>query len=302
MRKAPIKLPGTATLLAFEAAARWASFTRAAAELNSSQPAISRHVADLEARLGAPLFHRGSGGLSLTRDGEILRGAVTVGLGEIGGAIADIRARVAKPSVTVACSYDIAHLVLMPRYAELGAAIGGAGLKVLATEFEHIADLRGENIDLALAGGAPLDKRDSFVPVFPERVRPVAAPAFWERVGRVSNPSDLVPLPLLELEKPNFGWTDWPSWFHHLAPDVAPPSPAKRYPNYVYALEAAAAGEGVALGWDGYWEAYREAGRLTPANIAPLTTGGGCFAAPTPARTSPDLVEKLLTVLRTIAA
>ncbi|MBO6782009.1 MAG: LysR family transcriptional regulator [Alphaproteobacteria bacterium] len=48
------------------------SFTAAAARLRVAQPALSRQIAALEQDLGAPVFVRGPGGVSLTAHGEIL--------------------------------------------------------------------------------------------------------------------------------------------------------------------------------------------------------------------------------------
>ena len=59
-------------LRAFEAAARHLSFTRAGLELCVSQGAVSQQVAQLEARIGAPLFRRLPRGLALTDEGLAL--------------------------------------------------------------------------------------------------------------------------------------------------------------------------------------------------------------------------------------
>jgi LysR family nitrogen assimilation transcriptional regulator len=45
-------------------------FRRAASDLHISQSALSRAVATIEARVGAPLFHRSGGGVTLTPVGE----------------------------------------------------------------------------------------------------------------------------------------------------------------------------------------------------------------------------------------
>jgi DNA-binding transcriptional LysR family regulator len=45
-------------------------FRRAAADLHISQSALSRAIATIEARVGAPLFHRTSQGVTLTAVGE----------------------------------------------------------------------------------------------------------------------------------------------------------------------------------------------------------------------------------------
>ncbi|MEM7652622.1 MAG: LysR family transcriptional regulator, partial [Pseudomonadota bacterium] len=51
-------LPPFSALIAFDAAARHGTFTKAAQEQNVSQPAISRRVAMLERDLGCSLFDR----------------------------------------------------------------------------------------------------------------------------------------------------------------------------------------------------------------------------------------------------
>lgn len=59
-------LPSLQSLLAFEAAARHLSFTRAAQELELTQTAISHQIKTLEDRLGTKLFVRVRNALSLT--------------------------------------------------------------------------------------------------------------------------------------------------------------------------------------------------------------------------------------------
>src|ERR1051326_35410 len=61
-----------ARLRAFAAVARAGSFSRAADELYVSQPAVSKHVASLEAELGAALVVRRRPGIRLTPAGEVL--------------------------------------------------------------------------------------------------------------------------------------------------------------------------------------------------------------------------------------
>jgi DNA-binding transcriptional LysR family regulator len=61
-----------ARLRAFAAVARTRSFSRAAAALYVSQPAVSRHVASLEAELGMQLVQRRRTGTTLTPAGELL--------------------------------------------------------------------------------------------------------------------------------------------------------------------------------------------------------------------------------------
>lgn len=59
-------------VLTFREVAHLGSFSRAAAALNLTQPAVSQQVAALERQLGARLLDRGPGGLTLTPAGELL--------------------------------------------------------------------------------------------------------------------------------------------------------------------------------------------------------------------------------------
>jgi predicted ATPase/DNA-binding transcriptional LysR family regulator len=61
-----------ARLRAFAALARRGSFSGAAEELYVSQPAVSKHLAALEAEVGKPLVARGRSGSPLTPAGELL--------------------------------------------------------------------------------------------------------------------------------------------------------------------------------------------------------------------------------------
>ena len=53
-------------LQVFVSVARTMSFTRAATELNVSQPAVTRHIRELESAVGQPLFERHGSSISLT--------------------------------------------------------------------------------------------------------------------------------------------------------------------------------------------------------------------------------------------
>lgn len=60
-------------LKVFDAVARHLSFTRAARELYVSQPAISKHIQELEAEYGCRLFERQGSRIALTAAGRLLQ-------------------------------------------------------------------------------------------------------------------------------------------------------------------------------------------------------------------------------------
>src|SRR4030042_2850876 len=60
------------SFLVFHNVAKFKSFSRAADELFISQPAVSKHIRELEQKIGMGLIRRGRGGFDLTEAGQIL--------------------------------------------------------------------------------------------------------------------------------------------------------------------------------------------------------------------------------------
>jgi len=85
------KLPPLNALRAFEAGARHLSFTKAAAELNVTQAAVSHQVKALEEHLGYPLFKRMTRKLGLTEQGRMLFPVVSEAFMRIAETADDLR-------------------------------------------------------------------------------------------------------------------------------------------------------------------------------------------------------------------
>jgi len=86
-------LPSSNALFVFDAAARNGSFTAAAAELNVTQPAVSRMLGRFEQHLGVRLFDRTAGGAILTEEGELLYRRVLDGFRSIESGLIEIERR-----------------------------------------------------------------------------------------------------------------------------------------------------------------------------------------------------------------
>src|SRR4051794_41602866 len=93
MPDAARRLPLLSALPYLEAAARLGSFSAAARELNATQPAVSHHIARLEAELGVSLFVRGHRGAVLTPEARQLVLAVQQGFDGIAQAAGELRRR-----------------------------------------------------------------------------------------------------------------------------------------------------------------------------------------------------------------
>ncbi|MEM7068056.1 MAG: LysR family transcriptional regulator [Pseudomonadota bacterium] len=266
MVKRRYNIPSSGSLIAFESAARHLNFTRAADELNTSQSAVSRYVSELEDRIGHKLFLRGKRELALTQNGQRLYAAVSNGLDRINSELEYLKGKSAPKMLTITCSHEVSHLYLMPRYQELQTAIGeDVNLNVLTQEYNLVDLLDSALYDVALTYRKP-DTQAPSVPsnvVLAERVRPLCSPNVLEahRTAFSRSPDEWPKIPLLDINKPNEGWTSWREWleFQNVEPDRFE---YRFMTNYVYLLEAAAAGQGIILGWQGLVDRYVENGSL----------------------------------------
>jgi putative choline sulfate-utilization transcription factor len=244
------RLPPMQALTMFESAARLASFTAAARELGSTQPAVSQRVVQLEEALGAPLFERGHRGVSLTEDGQHLYEAVRHALDTIRSATAEIRARRTPQTLTLSTDFGFATYWLMPRLSQFKALMPDVDVKIVTSQ--SVFDPSHDQADIAIAFGdenADWTARGA-IKLFPERVTPVCSPAFLAAHPQLATPSDLLGVPLLHLEPTHPArWLSWADWF--AAHDLDAPAAHRGITFNSFALVAHAAimGQGVALGW-----------------------------------------------------
>lgn len=121
-----------AQLDVFRAVLRHGGMTKAAAALGLGQPHVSRAVLQLEAELGFPLFARGHGSASPTREGEAFAREVErtyAGLDHLRRAARQIRELGAGP-LRVACQPSLAARLLPRAVRRLNAEHPGAQVAV----------------------------------------------------------------------------------------------------------------------------------------------------------------------------
>ncbi|WP_288392528.1 LysR substrate-binding domain-containing protein [uncultured Herbaspirillum sp.] len=195
MRISP--LPPLPSLIAFEAAMRHGSFTRAAAELHLTQSAISRQIAQLERFLGKKLFLREPRALRLTVSGQRYAALVQRLLVDCAEATEDVMKRKGHQELTVACSQGGAVLWLTPRLARFRAQYPDCHLRLIVND--SLAQLSETDFDMGiyfLRDGPPsgLAARR----LYDEEVFPVCSPAYLG--GRSLSPAELRHETLLMLE------------------------------------------------------------------------------------------------------
>lgn len=131
------------------ALARTGSMSAAAAQLALSQPSVSRALAELEARLGQPLFVRHARGVRATALGELLVEAAE-GVESSMQAFAR-RARgasAARGTVRIAATEVIGTEVILPRLRELRASCPQLSVELVLDN--RVSDLTRGEADLAV--------------------------------------------------------------------------------------------------------------------------------------------------------
>lgn len=275
MDRKPGPLPPLQTLRAFEAAARLASFTRAAAELNVTQGAISRQVRNLEERLGVELFRRADRRIALTPAGSQFRSAVRGALERIAEATAELDVRGADGPVTIGASSALASLWLMPRLAAFRRSEPDLEIRVLASDHDFEPDAGHVDLLITYAGAPP--SGDDVRHLFDEVIYPVCGPDYLGGGRGPRTAVDLLAETLLVLDDDHPDWIGWPTWFARA--DVAHQAPRRsiRVNSYPMLLQAAVAGQGIALGWGHLVDDLVGAGNLVPLSLDRLRTTGAFF-------------------------
>lgn len=235
-------------LRAFEAAARQQSFTAAAVELGTTQPAISQQIKRLEEQLATRLFDRIYRGIELTEAGIVLFEQVQLGLQNIDAGLAAISAQDQHEVLQVATDFAFAAYWLMPRLHRFHAANPNVDVSLVTSERSH--NMLRSDIDVAVLFGDGRFKQGESHWLFSEEVFPVCSPLLLkDRALPLPVPS-LLELPLLHLRGENSSnWFDWSGVFRELGITSAPAPGQLRFDNYTLLIQAAIGGQGVAIGW-----------------------------------------------------
>jgi len=233
-------LPPLNALRAFDAAARHNSFTGAAAELRVSHAAISRHVRQLEARLGVLLFRKLGRGVTLTDDGAAYLEPVARAFDIIGEATASVAKTPASLAVSVSAEPIFAARWLVPRLVRFQQQ--HADIEVFIDATPNLANLAKDEADLGIRygrGGWPGLKQDLITAA---SLYAVASPKLMGRRRTPPTPFDLASLPLLHEDRGDM----WRRWFAAAgAPKLAPATGP--HLSYTLTIDAAIAGQGIAL-------------------------------------------------------
>ncbi|WP_439573470.1 transcriptional regulator GcvA [Phreatobacter sp.] len=272
MSKKRYDLPPLDFIQGFEAAARHLSFTRAARELFLTQSAVSRQIKTLEEALETHLFERRHRSLALTDDGRAFYDMSVEVLNRVQQSIDQMKRRRATNQLAVTTTTGFASLWLIPRLNRFTRTRPEIEVRIVAND--RTLNLDRSLIDVAIrympANAVPPDAET----LFGEAIQPVCSPALVaDNAAPLRRPEDLKSHTLLHLDygPAHKTWYDWGTWLTSFGLDDLRPAGTLHFTRYDQMIQAAIAGQGVALGLSPLIDEQIRTGQLVAAfeKIAP---------------------------------
>ncbi|WP_298835887.1 LysR substrate-binding domain-containing protein [uncultured Roseobacter sp.] len=257
------QLPPLNGLRAFDVAGRRLSFRAAAEELGVTQGAVAQQVRQLEAHLGVTLFDRLPKGLALTQSGRRYHSRIAAAFLELQEATADLRPEPGRVVISVTPTFAAKWLI--PNLPDFSARHPDTDLRIMATE--KISSFHSDGIDLAIRQGAsPFGAALRAIRLFDQEIIAIASP-YLPGVGQSGSAASLAGLPKIH--------DTHGLWAAFLAENgISDEAPRNlRLSQTALAIDAAAAGQGVALASRFLVERDLKAGRLIQIGEACLHGG-----------------------------
>lgn len=265
-----IVLPPFAALKAFAAVGHGGGIRKGADLLGVSHAIVSRHLSDLEQRLGTLLLNRKTG--QLTKAGTTYHLAISRAIADMEAATAAVESR-RRTSLTIWCSPGFALHWLTKRLPDFGGVRNRPIIDLRSTDSEPAFEREEADGDIRyLPGGARSSGAQDvrILELARPQVFPVASPEFLAGIGRpIETAADLLQLPLIEETND----AEWRLWFD--AQGVNVPSfkpPVARYGQAHLTMAAARAGQGIALS-----NRYLVAEDLAASRLHVVEPGNGQF-------------------------
>lgn len=193
-------------LAIFAEVARTRSFTRAAAKLGMSQPALSRAMRTLEEHLGVRLLARTTRSVSPTEAGEHLLGVLSARFEEIDAELALLSKFRDRPAgkLRVTSGEHPAITILQPALSRI--LLDHPDIHVEIIVDYGMTDIVAEGYDAGVRLGEQVAKDMIAVRIGPDmRMAVVGAPAYFARHPRPKTPHDLIRHNCITIRLPTYG-------------------------------------------------------------------------------------------------
>ncbi|QIG92927.1 MULTISPECIES: LysR substrate-binding domain-containing protein [unclassified Bradyrhizobium] len=237
------------SLQAFEAAARHGSFTGAASELGITATAVGQLVRGLEDWTGRPVFRRSRSGkerLSVTEEADAALKEITRGLDALEEGVKRLRGSKARATVLVTASQALVANWLIFRLERFNRSHRGIDVRLDVSD--RLLDLTSGEADVGLRCGPGTWKGVTATKLMDEEVIAVASPLIVPR-DRKSIGKWLASQTLIDDATPHrgAGLPGWENYFSFVGASSHDGRPSLRINATAAVVQAAVAGQGVAL-------------------------------------------------------
>lgn len=240
------QLPSMKGLRAFEAAARHLSFTKAADELHVTQAAISHRVKTLEECLSVRLFYRFNRKLELTEAGRLYLSPLRDALHIVGKAADRVSKHQTTPPIRISVVISFATKWLLPRLKGFNAFHPDIDVRVTADDTPISFERDPFDLSIRFGRGHYADVHVDFL--MEDRIIPVCSPALLEGSSPLRKPDDLKHHVLLhDLASDAENRPNWSDWLDTAGVTGLDPSLGPGFNLWNMLIDAAIAGQGVAL-------------------------------------------------------
>lgn len=281
------KIPPTAALLCFEAAARSGSFAQGARAMNLSQSAFSRQIQGLEAQTGQTLFKRERQRVQLTGAGEMLLQELSPLLEALEAAFYRLRTR-DNPygALNIGTYPTLGSRWLMPQLA--GLAQAQPRLTVNTITYLDNAEVDASLVDLAIVQGDPPWPGFRADLLMPETLVAVAAPGLLE--APLQDAARLLDHPALQhTTRP----LSWQIWFGDLGEALPARPTGPLFSQFEMLIDAVKYGHGVAILPELLVARELAEGTLVPAHPHRCTPASAYYLLTPQAKTGTSRIERV---------
>ncbi|MUK44024.1 transcriptional regulator GcvA [Aliivibrio fischeri] len=250
------RLPPLNSLRVFEAAARHLSFTRAAEELFVTQAAVSHQIKALEEFLGLKLFRRRNRSLLLTEEGQSYFLDIKEIFSSLSEATDKVLERSAKGALTISLPPSFAIQWLVPRLSDFNNQEPDIDVRIKAVDMDEGS--LTEDVDVAIYYGRGNWPGLRVELLYQEQLLPLCSPQVLLNEKPLTTIDDLRFHTLLH----DTSRKDWKQFVKHYELAGMNVNQGPIFSHSTMVLQAAAHGQGIALGNNVLAQPELDAGRL----------------------------------------
>jgi DNA-binding transcriptional LysR family regulator len=239
------QVPSPNALFTFEVAARLGSFSKAAIELNVTQPAISRAISGFEEHLGYKLFYRHGRWIKLTANGNRLYRATSTAFKTVIDALQEIdQQEESRDNVTISMSSNAVNHWFIPRLKAFKKLFPSVNL-----DFQMYSDDGDDliqGIDLCIRLSYPKDKNLHRWTFADEQIIALCSFGYIQEFGTLVNPTKGRTHTLIEAVQSSYSMGEF---FHAIGQKPLKKPKILKFSDNSNMIQAAIGGQGITLAW-----------------------------------------------------